>query len=62
MNNIVKGVIMNNKYLLMYKEYLLNTRFRTNNRVQSSLSISCCDNCNGSCINSKYTLIHNSKK
>ena len=64
MSNIVKGVVMNNKYLMLYNEYLLNNMYnlaRTRHNVAccasaasttSSTSVACCDNCNGSCITS----------
>ena len=49
MSNIVKGVVMNNKYLLLYKEYMLNNMFyltNNNNRVRANV----CDDCDGSCV------------
>ena len=52
MSNIVKGVVMNNKYLLLYKEYMLNNMFRltnSNNRARVNYK-GCCDDCNGSCV------------
>jgi heterodisulfide reductase subunit C len=63
MNNIVKGVVMNNKYLLLYKEYMLNNMYHltnSNNRARANVCTLCCDDCNGSCISgnsSKYRLI-----
>lgn len=57
MSNIVKGVVMNNKYLMLYNEYLLNNMYNL-------ASVACCNNCNGSCITSncsgrsdKYRLV-----
>ena len=56
MSNIVKGVVMNNKYLMLYNEYLLNNMYRltnSNNRAQANYkggSGACCDDCDGSCI------------
>ena len=58
MSNIVKGVVMNNKYLMLYNEYLLNNMYNLAKRRQnvaccaSAASVACCDNCNGSCITS----------
>ena len=52
MSNIVKGVVMNNKYLLLYKEYMLNNMFHltnSNNRVRVNYK-GCCDDCDGSCV------------
>ena len=49
MSNIVKGVVMNNKYLLLYKEYMLNSMYHltnSNNRARANV----CDDCDGSCI------------
>ena len=49
MSNIVKGVVMNNKYLLLYKEYMRNNMFQltnSNNRVRANV----CDDCDGSCV------------
>ena len=60
MNNIVKGVVMNNKYLLLYKEYMLNNMFHltnSNNRAQANVCTLCCDDCNGSCITRKHRLV-----
>jgi hypothetical protein len=63
MNNIVKGVVMNNKYLLLYKEYMLNNMYHltnSNNRARANVCTLCCDDCNGSCISgnsNKYKLI-----
>jgi hypothetical protein len=63
MNNIVKGVVMNNKYLLLYKEYMLNNMYHlinSNNRSRANVCTLCCDDCNGSCISgnsSKYRLV-----
>lgn len=65
MSNIVKGVVMNNKYLMLYNEYMLNNMFylaKTRQNVccsASDASVACCDNCNGSCITSgsKYRLV-----
>jgi hypothetical protein len=53
MSNIVKGVVMNNKYLLLYKEYMLNNIYnlaKTRQNVCRAASGGCCDDCNGSCI------------
>jgi len=52
MSNIVKGVVMNNKYLLLYKEYMLNSMFQltnSNNRARANYK-GCCDDCDGSCV------------
>jgi hypothetical protein len=49
MSNIVKGVVMNKKYLLLYKEYMLNSMFHltnSNNRARANI----CDDCDGSCV------------
>jgi hypothetical protein len=49
MSNIVKGVVTNNKYLLLYKEYMLNSMFHltnSNNRARANI----CDDCDGSCV------------
>jgi hypothetical protein len=54
MSNIVKGVVMNNKYLLLYKEYMLNSMFQltnSNNRARANYK-GCCDDCDGSCVSS----------
>lgn len=48
MSNIVKGVIMNNKYLLLYNEYMLNSIYRLNNRTLANG----CGDCDGSCVGS----------
>jgi hypothetical protein len=52
MSNIVKGVVMNNKYLLLYKEYMLNNMFHlTNNNNRARVNYKdCCDDCDGSCV------------
>jgi hypothetical protein len=47
MSNIVKGVVMNNKYLLLYNEYMLNSIYRLNNNRTLA---NCCGDCDGSCI------------
>jgi hypothetical protein len=47
MSNIVKGVVMNNKYLLLYNEYILNSIYRLNNN--RTLANGCGD-CDGSCV------------
>ena len=61
MSNIVKGVVMNNKYLMLYNEYLLNNMYRltnSNNRARanykggSGACGACCDDCDGSCVSS----------
>ena len=61
MSNIVKGVVMNNKYLMLYNEYLLNNMYRltnSNNRARANYkggsdgSGACCDDCDGSCVSS----------
>ena len=61
MSNIVKGVVMNNKYLMLYNEYMLNNMYRltnSNNRARanykggSGASGACCDDCDGSCVSS----------
>jgi hypothetical protein len=63
MNNIVKGVVMNNKYLLLYKEYMLNNMYHltnSNNITPANVCTLCCYDCNGSCISgnsNKYKLI-----
>jgi hypothetical protein len=62
MNNIVKGVVMNNKYLLLYKEYMLNNMYHltNSNRARANVCTLCCDDCNGSCISGnshKYKLV-----
>uniref|UniRef100_A0A6C0K7J8 Uncharacterized protein n=1 Tax=viral metagenome TaxID=1070528 RepID=A0A6C0K7J8_9ZZZZ len=52
MSNIVKGVVMNNKYLLLYNEYMLNNMFHltnSNNRTRVNYK-GCCDDCDGSCV------------
>ncbi len=52
MSNIVKGVVMNNKYLLLYNEYMLNNMFHltnSNNRALANYK-GCCDDCDGSCV------------
>ena len=55
---------MNNKYLMLYNEYLLNNMYRltnSNNRARanykdgsgaSGASGACCDDCDGSCVSS----------
>ena len=62
MNNIVKGVVVNNKYLLLYKEYMLNNMYHltNSNRARANVCTLCCDDCNGSCISGnshKYKLV-----
>ena len=64
MSNIVKGVVMNNKYLMLYNEYMLNNIYRltnSNNRARanykggsgaSGACGACCDDCDGSCVSS----------
>ena len=61
MSNIVKGVVMNNKYLMLYNEYMLNNMYRltnSNNRARanykggSGACGACCDDCDGSCVSS----------
>jgi hypothetical protein len=47
MSNIVKGVVMNNKYLLLYNEYMLNSIYRLNNK---RMLANCCGDCDGSCV------------
>lgn len=54
MNNIRKCVIIDIKYLLKYKEFLLNKKYQL-----AKYCTICCDNCNGSCMNSKFTHINN---
>jgi len=52
MSNIVKGIVVNNKYLLLYKEYMLNNMYRltnSNNRARANYK-GCCDDCDGSCV------------
>jgi hypothetical protein len=59
MSNIVKGVVMNNKYLLLYNEYMLNSIYRLNNNRTLA---NCCDDCDGSCVGgsggSKYRQVN----
>jgi hypothetical protein len=50
MSNIVKGVVMNNKYLLLYNEYMLNSIYRLNNNRARVNYKGCCDDCDGSCV------------
>lgn len=67
MSNIVKCIVMNNKYLMLYNEYMLNNMYNLAKRRQnvaccaSAASVACCDDCNGSCITSdssgKYRLV-----
>jgi hypothetical protein len=57
MSNIVKGIVVNNKYLLLYNEYMLNNMYRltnSNNRVRANYKGCCddCDDCDGSCVGS----------
>jgi hypothetical protein len=78
MNNISKSVIMNNRSLVMYTDYLLNKcyQFKNNNAVAKTgtapgantctvpIAVFCsvyCDDCNGTCMNSKYSLLKNVK-
>jgi hypothetical protein len=52
MSNIVKGIVVNNKYLLLYNEYMLNNMYRltnSNNRARANYK-GCCDDCDGSCV------------
>jgi hypothetical protein len=57
MSNIVKGVVMNNKYLLLYKEYMLNSIYRLNNNRARANG---CGDCDGSCVSgsSKYRKVN----
>ena len=61
MSNIVKGIVVNNKYLMLYNEYMLNNMYRltnSNNRARanykggSGACGACCDDCDGSCVSS----------
>ena len=54
MNNIRKCVIIDIKYLLKYKEFLLNKKYQL-----AKYCTICCDNCNGSCMNNNFTHISN---
>lgn len=51
MNNVRRAIVMDCKQLLRYKEFLskITTKPRTH------FCTSCCDDCNGSCMNRKYT-------
>lgn len=74
MNNISKSVMMNNRSLVMYTDYLLNKcyQFKNNNAVATAsattgttpIAVFCsvyCEDCNGSCMNSRYSLLKNVK-
>ncbi len=52
MNNVRRAIVMDCKQLMRYKEFLskITTKPRTH------FCTSCCDDCNGSCMNRKYTL------
>ena len=63
MSNIVKGIVVNNKYLTLYNEYMINNMYRltnSNNRVRANVCCgsgsnsggSKCDDCDGSCVSS----------
>ena len=51
MNNVRRAIVMDCKQLMRYKEFLskITTKPRTH------FCTSCCDDCNGSCMNRKYT-------
>jgi hypothetical protein len=55
MSNIVKGVVMNNKYLLLYNEYMLNSIYRLNNK---RMLANCCGDCDGSCVGDRGSSRH----
>lgn len=61
MNNIRKCVIIDIKYLLKYKEFLLNKKYQLANKkaIQAKFCTICCDDCDGSCMNSNFTHISN---
>ena len=60
----MSNIVMNNKYLMLYNEYMLNNIYRltnSNNRARanykggsgaSGASGACCDDCDGSCVSS----------
>lgn len=67
MNHISKNVAMNSRCLMMYSDYLLNKcyQFKNNNAFIKTgtvpgtkpIAVFCsvyCDDCNGSCMNSRY--------
>lgn len=50
----------------MYSDYLLNKcyQFKNNNAVATPIAVFCsvyCEDCNGSCMNSRYSLLKNVK-
>ena len=51
MNSVRRAIVMDCKQLMRYKEFLskITTKPRTH------FCTSCCDDCNGSCMNRKYT-------
>ena len=51
MNNVRRAIVMDCKQLLRYKEFLLNIT----TKPRTHFCTSCCDDCNGSCMNRKYT-------
>ena len=51
MNNVRRAIVMDCKQLLRYKEFLLNITTKPRTHFYTS----CCDDCNGSCMNRKYT-------
>ena len=66
--------MMNNRSLVMYTDYLLNKcyQFKNNNAVvtpgattgTTPIAVFCsvyCDDCNGTCMNSRYSLLKNVK-
>lgn len=50
MNNVRRAIVMDCKQLMRYKEFLLNIR----TKPRTHFCTSCCDDCNGSCMNRKY--------
>lgn len=54
----MSNIVMNNKYLMLYNEYMLNNIYRltnSNNRARANYkggSGACCDDCDGSCVSS----------